>query len=369
MTEPAPARTRKPTGRTGYPRILVEGTDKSGKSWSLAKLSASPRVGRTVVAVLGESESQWDEYGKIAGTRFEIGLHDGTWASIMSLVEWARDEAAKDAAGNKPPFVLGIDSITAEWEGLKDWASLRARGSKKNRALLEQDPNAEIDVTPNFWNDARARHRALMRILLTFPGIVVLTARGSEVTLFKNNQPVAGQKAWSVEGEKNLPYDVSVHVRLSRDARPLLVSAASVEHGIRPGIDKPKPLGDDWSLDQIIFDYLKLDAGNAQVSAFSEFRQERTAEEIRDEALQTTTTPERLRDLYREAAASKQLLVELENESGDMEGLGNLLGRIGKERSQPAGAAAPQTRRPVDAAPAASAVQQEQSAEPAQSGH
>jgi hypothetical protein len=337
-------RTRKPTGRTGYPVILVEGGDKAGKSYSLAKLSASQKVGRTVVLVLGESESRWDEYGKLPGARFEIGLHDGTWASIMSLVEWAKGEAAKDAANGELPFVLGIDSITAEWEGLKDWASLRARGSKKNRALLEQDPNAEIDVTANFWNDARKRHRDLMRVLLTFPGIVVLCARGGEVTLFQNGQPVAGRKTWSVESEKNLPFDVSVHVRLSRDARPLLVSAASVDHGIRPGIDPPKRLGDDWSLEEIIFGILKLDSGNAQVGGFPEFKQERTAEEIRDEALQTTTTPERLRELYREAAASKQLTVEVQNESGDMEELGKLLARIGRERNPRAHNQAPQTR-------------------------
>jgi hypothetical protein len=357
-----PLRTRKPTGRTGFPRILVEGGDKAGKSWSLAKLSASKKVGRTAVLILGEHESQWDEYGKIPGTRFEIALHDGTWSSIMSFVEWAKAEAAKDHAAGKPPFVLGVDSITAEWEGLKDWASLRCRGSKKNRDILEQDPDAQIDVSSNYWNDARARHRALMSLLLTFPGIVVLCARGSEVTLFENGQPVANKKTWSVESEKNLPYDVSVHVRLSRDARPLLVSAASVHHGIRPGIDKPKPLGDDWSLEEVIFDFLGLDAGRAQAGNFAEFKQERTAEEIRDEALQTTTTPERLRDLYREAAASKQLMVEVENGTGDMEVLGKLLVRLANERKLQAeqgnGGEQPQTRAPGAPAPAGPSGQQ-----------
>jgi hypothetical protein len=290
--------TRKPTGRAGWPKILVEGSDKAGKSWSLAELSASPKVGRTVVLVLGEDEARWDEYGLIPGARFEIALHDGTWTSIMGAVESAKDEAAKARDAGEPPFVFGIDTMTAVWEGLKDWASLRARGSKKNRALLAQDPDAEIDVTSNYWNDARARHRALMRHLLTFPGIVVLIARGSEVTLFQNGQPVAGRKTWSVEGEKNLPFDVSVHVRLSRESRPLLVSASGVHCQIRPGIDPPRRLPDDWSLESVVFDTLKLDAASAEVREFTEFRQDMTPEQVRDEALKPETGFGRIKELY-----------------------------------------------------------------------
>lgn len=291
-------KTRQPSRRAGWPKILVEGTDKAGKSWSLAKLSASPKVGRTVVLVLGEDETRWDEYGLIDGARFEIALHDGTWASIMGAVEGAKEEAAKARDAGEAPFVLGIDTMTAEWDGLKDWATHRARNSKKNKALLAADPDAEVDVTMNYWNDARARHRALMRILLTFPGIVVLIARGGEVAQVRNGQPVMGQKTWSVEGERNLPFDVSVHVRLSRDARPLLVSASGVHCQIRPGIDPPRRLPDDWSLESVIFDTLKLDAATAEVREFPEFRQELTPEQIRDEALDPEAGFERIKELY-----------------------------------------------------------------------
>jgi len=333
MGDTVTLKTRKPTGRTGWPIVLVEGGDKAGKSWSLAALSASPKVGRTVVLVLGESESRWDEYGRIPGARFEIAEHDGSWASLMSVAEDAKAEAVKASEAGEPPFVLGIDTMTAVWEGLKDWASLRARGSKKNKALLQQDPNAEIDVTANFWNDARKRHRALMRILLTFPGIVVMIARGSEVTLFQNGQPVLGRKTWSVETEKNLPYDASMHIRLSRDSRPLLVSVSSVECSIRPGVDPPRRLPDDWSLESVVFDTIKLDPASAEAREFVEFRQERTAEEIRDEAVKGGAKPERIRELYREAAASKQLAVEVENESGRAEPLKDILIRLGRERA------------------------------------
>jgi hypothetical protein len=344
-------KTRTPTGRAGWPKILVEGGDKAGKSWSLANLSASPKVGRTAVLVLGEDETRWDEYGKIPGARFEIIEHDGRWSSIISAVEDAKEEAARARDAGEPPFVLGIDTITAVWEGLKDWATLRARSSKKNKALLAADPDAEIDVTSNYWNDARGRNRALMRHLLTFPGIVVLIARGSEVTLFQNGQPVANRKTWSVDGEKNLPFDVSTHIRLSREDRPLLVSSSGLHCQIRPGIDPPKRLPDDWSLESVIFDMLKLDAATAEVREFTGFRQEMTPEEVRDEALDPKTGFERIRELYTYADRSFPA-VELQNETGDEEPLLRMLKRVGDERR---GAASPQpsvtpaeTRAPED---------------------
>jgi hypothetical protein len=292
-------KTRKPTGRAGWPRILVEGGDKAGKSWSLAELSASPKVGQTRILVLGEDESRWDEYGLIPGARFEIALHDGTWSSVIEAVKDAKDAAAQAQAAGEKPFVFGFDTMTAEWDGHKDWATFRARNSTKNRALLEKDPNAEIDVSTNYWNDARARHRHLMRLLLLFPGIVVLTARGGEVTKFKDGKPVANQTTWSVEGEKNLAFDVSTHIRMSRDFRPQLISAAGVHCILRPGIDRPKPLPDDKPLlEHVIFDMLKLDASTAAVGGFAEYRQELTPEQIRDEVVKPETTLKRIQELW-----------------------------------------------------------------------
>ena len=291
--------TRKPTGRAGWPRILLEGGDKAGKSWSLAELSASPKVGQTRVLVLGEDESRWDEYGLIPGARFEIALHDGTWSSIIDAVKDAKDAAAAAQAAGEKPFVFGFDTVTAEWDGHKDWASFRARNSKKNKELLEKDPDAEIDVTTNYWNDARARHRQLMRLLLLFPGIVVLTARGGEVTKFKDGKPVANQTTWSVEGEKNLAFDVSTHIRLSREFRPQLISAAGVHCILRPGIDRPKPLPDDRPLlEHVIFDMLKLDASTAAVGGFTEFTQELTPEQICAEVMKPETTLKRIQELW-----------------------------------------------------------------------
>src|SRR5579859_1776054 len=133
-------KTRKPTGRTGYPKILLEGTEFSGKSWALGELSGDKRVGKTVILALGEDITRWDEYGQIPGARFELIEHDGTWTSIIEAVKDARAEAAEARGKGEPPYVLGIDTMTAVWEGLKDWATHRARNSKKNKELLARDP-------------------------------------------------------------------------------------------------------------------------------------------------------------------------------------------------------------------------------------
>lgn len=326
-------KTRRPTRRTGWPRILISGNDKSGKSWSVAEFSKSERVGRTVVVVLGEDESRWDEYGNIEGSRFELAVWDGTWRSLMETVEAAKEEAARAVAAGEPPFVLAVDTMTAVWESLKDWATERARNSKKNRAILEQDPDAEIDVSSNYWNDARARHRSLMRVLLTFPGIVVLICRGSEVTLFQNGQPVANKTTWSVECEKNLPFDVSAHVQLARDARPKLASASGVHVQIRPGIDPAERLNDDWNLDWLVFDRFRLEAASAAVGGFRVMRSDITPEQIRDEAVDPWTSVARVRELY-EAAKNARYAMTMPNENKQEEQLSVMLARIGATRAK-----------------------------------
>lgn len=329
-------KTRKPTGAVPWPLILIEGGEKSGKSWALAALSASQRVGDTYWIDLAEGSG--DEYGAIPGTRYEIVEHDGRFDSILRAVEEINAIAAQALADGKPPVVLGIDSMTAEWDLLKDWATTRARNSDKNQALLKRKPDAEITVSTNYWNDANARHRKLMKILMTFPGIVVMTARGRWVAAIENGKPVENLKVYSVEGQKSLAYDASVWVRLSRDAKPMVIGARSVHTGIRPGIDEPQPLPDDWTLDALVFDLLKCDPRTAHVRDLVELRPDRTPEQIAEEALLAETTADRIRELYREAKTF--LAAEVPNGAGKDEALGDLLIRIGKERTAAAHAQA-----------------------------
>ncbi|MFC7103887.1 AAA family ATPase [Nonomuraea rubra] len=172
-------KTRKPTGVVPWPVVLLEGGEKAGKSWAAAELSASEKVGQTYWIDLNEGAA--DEYGAIPGARYLVVEHDGTWQDIVGQVAEIRQEAARAADAGEPPVVLVIDSMTAEWDLLKDWAANRAKGSRSNQQRLQRDPNAEVQVPMNLWNDATARHRRLMTVLMTFPGIVVMTARGKEV--------------------------------------------------------------------------------------------------------------------------------------------------------------------------------------------
>lgn len=326
-------KTRPPTGVVPYPLILIEGGEKVGKGWAAAVLSASKKVGQT--SVIDLNEGAWDEYGKVAGARFEIAEHDGSWAALMAMVAEAKKDAAAAKEAGEPPYVLVIDGMTAEWDLLKDWAGTRARTSQANRKKLERDPNAEVMIPMNIWNDVNARHRRLMTILMTFPGIVIMTARGGSVAAIgENGQPVEGKKTYRVEGNKNLGFDASCWIRLSRDDRPLVVSARSVYAGVRPGIDRPKTLPDDWTLEWFIFDQLKCEPGKAHVRDLVVPKPDAiTPEQIRDEALEKTTDAERIRELYTEAKRCGYDDVTLVNESGDDEVLLALLIRVGKERA------------------------------------
>ena len=332
-------KTRPPTGKVPWPLILIEGGEKTGKSYACAVLSTSKKVGRTLWLDWGEGAA--DEYGAIPGARYEIIEHDGTWTSIFGQIVAAKEEAQRTADAGRPPVVLIIDSITSEWESLKDWASGRARSTAANRTKLQRDPDAEVTVTMNLWNDASARHRKLMTVLMTFPGIVVITARGGEVALVENGKPVEGKKSYRVDGHKSLAYDASAWLRLSHDGKPVVVGARSVHTGVRPGIDPPQTLPDDWTLEGLVFDALKCDPASAHVRDLVEAKPEATPEGIRDEAIRAVTTPERLRELYREAAAAQLKALEVENESGDSELLGDLLSRLGRERTIGGGTAPP----------------------------
>lgn len=335
--------TRKPTGAVPWPLILIEGGEKAGKSWTCAVFSASDKVGATYWLDLGEGSG--DEYGAIPGTRYEIVVHDGTFASICSAVEDIHVLAQKAQDVGDKPVVLVIDSMTTEWEWLKDWATHRAKESKSNKAKLARDPYAEIVVSTNYWNDANSRHRKLMKLLTTFPGIVVMVARGKYVaSIGENGQPIEGKKEYRVEGHKTLAFDASCWVRMSRDEPAMVVGARSVHSGIRPGRDEPQILPDDWTLEWLVFEALKCDPAKAHTRDLIEPKQERTPEQIRDEAVRPTTGFQRLGELFTEAKDLGFESVIVPNERDREELLPDLIRRLGLARKDSAPADQQQRR-------------------------
>lgn len=255
-------KARKPTGTVPWPLVLIEGPEKSGKSYAAAQFTASDKIGQAYWLDIGEGAA--DEYAAIKGANYLVIEHDGSWGDIIGQVQAVHDEAARAAKAGEKPVVLVIDSMTAEWDLLKDWTSHRARQSKAGKRTLAADPDAEVKPAMNLWNDANARHGALMHLLMTFPGIAIVTARGKEVaSLDDSGKPILGQKDYRVEGHKALAFDATAWVRLSRDSHPKVVGVRSIHAGIQPGVDRPqtKP---DLSVEWLIFDLMKCDPAGAQ---------------------------------------------------------------------------------------------------------
>lgn len=253
-------KTRRPSGKPSWPLILLAGEAKTGKTYRAAEFTGDERIGRSFWLDLGEGCA--DEYGAVPGADYEIIEHDGTWIDIISQVEEVRDVAREALAKGEKPVSLTIDSMTAEWAMLSAWTDTRARRSKGNRALLEENPDAEIDITSNYWNDANSRHNRLMNILKTFPGVVVMTSLETEKTQFgPNGLPVRNApKMARPDAQKRLAADATVWVRLSMSNPPTIVGIRSVKFTIIPGKDKPKPVP-DFTLSGLVFNLMGLDTG------------------------------------------------------------------------------------------------------------
>ena len=273
MTAPA-IRSHKATGTVANPVVLIEGEEGAGKTTKMVELSRSKRTGQMYVIEIGETRV--DEYGGLmADADVEVVDHDGSYQSILEQVVAVKAEAARAHAAGEPPVVLGIDSFTFLWEGLKTWLNTRARESSANQKILAQDPAAELKIGRHLWNDAESRYSRIQNQLLTFPGIVVVTARGKWVSMTdpSNGQPFRdGRKEYRVESHKSLPYAAGVWVRLTRDGDPEVVACKSGHVGIRYEKDArgreannralSTPKGADM-LDHLIFDIIKYDAARA----------------------------------------------------------------------------------------------------------
>lgn len=276
-------RSRKPTGKPTNPIILVSGEDLSGKTFASLLLTASPRIGQSWMMQLGEVDG--DPYGAIEDdqgrpVRFTLVEHDGTWADIMAAATQIRDAAlAAVTAGEKTPVWI-FDSTSKEWELLTRYAENRARKSPRNKKELATDPDADIKVAHLQWNAANRRHRDFMAIVTSFPGIVILTARGKMTSVIgPNGQPTEGQKEYTIEANKSLGHQVTAHVRLSKDEPPTIIGIRLAKGGIIPGVDRPMVIDGrrdprfkdvKFSLEWLIFDVLKFDPDNSTTRAVTE---------------------------------------------------------------------------------------------------
>lgn len=250
-------KTRQPTGEIGLPLILLAGGEKAGKSLVPVVLSRSERVGMTYWIDLGEGAA--DEYASLPESRYLVIDHDGTYRDILEQVTAVWHEAQRAHEAGEPPVVLVVDSASAEWTMLVNWTNDRARRSRAGQRTLAQDPDAEVDPTPNLWNDANKRHYRLMNLLMTFPGIAIVTARGKEVTEFDSSGTPTKNKLRAPEGQKGLAHDVDCWIWMEREPRTAELMGV---RSLRVSTGDPLPttkVGPGWEvldLDAFIFDVL-----------------------------------------------------------------------------------------------------------------
>lgn len=262
-------RTRKPTGKPAWPRVLLSGEEGARKSWTAAELSADDRIGGMYWFEIGAGETTADEYGAIPGVKYEIVDHDGTWKDIYESLCEAWDNAKAAAEAGKLPIALTVDAMSGEWAMLCELADTRARRRAADKLQRQgKDPKAafspetEVTINSDLWNLANKRHRSFMAKVLTWPGPVVLIAREKQVTHFddKGNPDARKPKEWTLEAQKGLGFDCSAWVRMTRTEHPEVVKLRSARNGITPEVD-PSKKRPDFTLAKLIFDWVGCESG------------------------------------------------------------------------------------------------------------
>ncbi|XUM00293.1 AAA family ATPase [Streptomyces venezuelae ATCC 10712] len=245
-------KTRKPTGIVPWPLLLIEGEEGAGKTYSAAQFSSSDRIGQMYWIDLDEGSA--DEYAAIEGADYLIIEHDGTYRDILEQVEAVHAEARRVAAAGEPPVVLVIDSGSALWRMLTNWTYERGRRTTKNRALLQEDPDAAYDIGRNLWNDALERWNRVIYLLRTLPGIAIVLARGKEVSATDDNgQPIRNKTEWKVAAQKDLGFDATCWIRMKRDRDPQVIKVRSLRVQVQRG--KPITL-QNFSIEDLVFNKL-----------------------------------------------------------------------------------------------------------------
>ena len=364
--------TRKPTGRPSWPTILIEGDEKAGKSWLCAEFTGSKRTGQAYWIDLAEGAG--DEYANLGDYLYVV--HDGTFGSIYGQIAAAKDEAKRAADAGDPPVVLVVDGINALWDSLKDWITERARSAKKAKEILAKDPNAEIKIATYLWNDANDRWNRIINHLITFPGIVLITAKGKEVAVMgADGNPVAGQKDWRVMTQKDLGFQVTAWLRMFREHDPVVVGVRSTntEIGFRPGSKQPEPLPANWDLDWFVFDALGLNPAETHVRDYKPIAAGVdlpdgmtyvSPQEFLARVAAAWEDTDALQDLYRESVARDIVTADVVLPDGQAYVLGEFIQARGMELLSAQHQAAQQTAVAPPAEPAPSTEQVERTTPP-----
>ncbi|GAA0607479.1 hypothetical protein GCM10010174_25780 [Kutzneria viridogrisea] len=262
----------KPDGAVRWPVIGVVGPPNSGKSMLITQFAADPRVGTTYAVEWGSGDKGvLNEYSTAVpdANLYFLG-HDSTVQSVYGQILAARELARTAVERGEPPHLLAIDSWSTCWELIKSWTYRRAAEGLLDKSKVPIDPNADLPIGFNLWNDARDRYRQVMNVILSWPGPVVLTCRGEWVSaVTPSGHPDRTHREYSIDAHKSLRYDVTALIRLSDEAAPQLVKCRSQYYPVKPG-DKPIELARPINLGELIYDKMRVDPRRAVVPDTSE---------------------------------------------------------------------------------------------------
>jgi hypothetical protein len=256
----------EPDGAISWPTVLLEGGEKSGKSYELALFSGCGQFSKTWWIEVGV-EGTARMYSRVPGASYKMVRHSGSIPEIMDrLADIHRHAVWTNATGRKPILVV-VDSGGAIWRITQAWVDWAARQTDSARKQLRNNPNADISAPINIRNQGTAMWNRFLAALNDIPAVKVVTSRGQEVTKFKNNQPTT-EKGWSVVGHKEFGFDVDIWCRLMRNAPAEIIGIRAAVGGIRAGDDAfetEKIRRKDFSLRWLVFDRYALDPSTAYV--------------------------------------------------------------------------------------------------------
>lgn len=239
-------KTRKPTGKQPWPFILMEGFEKTGKTFGSIKLSADERIGDTYLLDVGENAA--DSYSVLPGVEYQIIEHNGTYGGILQQVEAFVSEVPGVVDGR--PTLLILDSFTPLWQLIiedGERAYINKKGGKPD----------EVKLPFNYWNDIKGKWRRIINMLKQWEGLVVGTARSKKVMVIENGKPLQGVTEYKIEAEKKLKFDVDVHVKATAPGEALFVGGRSTTVPLA-AFGAAIPGYKDTGLAGLLFDLMKL---------------------------------------------------------------------------------------------------------------
>ncbi|MFJ5121949.1 AAA family ATPase [Kitasatospora sp. NPDC088548] len=231
--------TTVPNRLPAWPRILLAGVEKSGKSYSAAEAANSDLIGRTLWLEIGEDTAH--EYGSLGP--YEIVPHNSSYADFLDAVRWAVHQPRT----NGKPNLIVVDSVTMLWELLCDEQAIIARRRATERGV---PLSAEVNITADQWNKAKERWRDVINTLKHHDGPVLFLSRLDDVVVFDGDKPTR-ERTFKVKTERSLPYEATAVIQLRARDSAFLTAVRSLNHDLTAMHIRPYP---GFTVDKLLRD-------------------------------------------------------------------------------------------------------------------